>query len=103
MVNRTNPKPTSYAMNRLFQRGIAVHEAVAAVRDGIEVFQQRLASPRPSVVFLGWVERPSATGTLELKPVHVVAADDPDGTTAIITAYWPSQAQWDATFTRRIK
>ena len=96
--DRTNAKPTAYALGRLFLRGISVAEAVGIVRSGEEVAQARLESPRPSHTFLGWVERGGVR-----KPVHIVAAEDPDGTTDIITAYWPKPTEWDADFKRRIR
>jgi len=52
-------------------------------------------TPYPSHLMLGFID---------MRPVHIVAADDDkDRVTYIITVYEPSAEEWDASFRRRIK
>jgi len=50
--------------------------------------------PHPSKLVLGHVAG---------RPLHVVAAEDPEsGRTVIVTVYEPDAAQWDPAFRRRL-
>ena len=49
-------------------------------------------TPFSSRLILGWLEQ---------RPLHVVAADDNDNHTIIITAYEPDIAIWESDFKRK--
>jgi hypothetical protein len=73
-------------MQQMFARQISrddVREVIRAYPDD---------TPFASRLILGWRGR---------RPLHVVAADDDEGQTIIITAYEPDPALWEPDFRRK--
>ncbi len=82
-----------HAINRMFQR----HFSKQNIRDGLEsgdvIEKYSDDKPYPSRLILGWL------GT---RPIHVVVADnDEDMETIVVTVYEPDRDQWDPDFRRR--
>jgi hypothetical protein len=79
-----------HAVQRMTERGIQVADVrhVLATGDVIEDYPN--VYPYPSRLVLGFCG---------VRPLHVVAADNPIGPeTIVITVYEPDLAQWDASF-----
>lgn len=77
----------------MFERRIGRDDVLAVVENGLAVEDYPDDKPYPSRLMLGF------RGD---RPIHVVAADNPDdGEIIIITAYEPDPNQWDARFLRR--
>ena len=73
--------------------GIDVSDVRAVLDSGQVIEDYPDDSPYPSRLMLGW---------LRSRPIHVVAADVPASRdTIVITAYQPTEAEWEAGFTRR--
>jgi len=82
-----------HAVQRMFQRHISVADVRRVLDCGQELETYPNDQPFPSRLLLGWCER---------RPLHVVVAqNDVDDETIVITAYEPDPALWDAGFTRR--
>jgi hypothetical protein len=81
-----------HALQRMFQRGIAVEDVRAVLANGKTVIDYPDDQPYPSRLMLGWREK---------RPVHVVAADTEDGETIVITVYEPDPALWEPGFERK--
>ncbi len=83
-----------HAIRRMAERDISVPDVRAILESGeiIEIYPDD--KPHPSKLVLGRVGG---------RPLHDVAAEDPDGgRTFIVTVYEPSSAQWDPTLKRRL-
>jgi hypothetical protein len=77
----------------MFERGISSEEVRHVLETGstIESYPEDL--PYPSRLVLGFVGQ---------RPLHVVVADDEkEGQTIVITAYEPEPGSWDETFRKR--
>jgi len=84
-----------HAIRRMFERGIGVDEAVQAIAAGETIESYPEDTPFPSRLILAWVGG---------DPLHVVIADNQaDGETIVITAYRPEPGVWDAGFRKRGK
>ncbi|NOT00862.1 MAG: DUF4258 domain-containing protein [Phycisphaerales bacterium] len=82
-----------HAIQRMFERGIGVRDVRMVLESGVTIESYPHDDPYPSRLVLGRVDS---------RPIHVVAADDPEGaTTMVITVYEPDAARWDASFRRR--
>ena len=82
-----------HAVQRMFQRHISVADVRSVLDSGEELEAHPSDQPFPSRLLLGWCRR---------RPLHVVVAqNDADGETIVITAYEPDPALWDEGFTRR--
>ena len=78
----------------MFERAISADTVLNALKNGKTVEEYGDDTPYPSSLLLGY----SSDG----RPLHVVAAQDPDSKLCIIiTAYIPDPSQWDKAFTRR--
>ena len=76
------------------ERDISVPDVRAVLESGDVIASYPDDKPYPSNLVLGVVGA---------RPLHVVAAEDPEGgPTFIVTVYEPDAAQWDATFRRRL-
>jgi hypothetical protein len=77
----------------MMERGISRGEVWLVIESG-EVIEadHRSGRPLPTRLLLGWVRG---------RPLHVVVADDPDGTHYVITVYEPSTDRWNADFRTR--
>lgn len=92
MDNRRLAFPV-HAIQRGFERRIGVRDDRTVLDSGVAIESYPLDKPYPSRLVLGWID---------FRPIHVVAADDPEGaTTMVITVYEPDAARWDASFRRR--
>lgn len=84
-----------HAIQRMFQRGVSESDVRAVLDTGQTIEDYPSDTPYPSRLVLGWIES---------RPLHIVAADDPDSdTTIVITVYEPSPDYWEADFKRRRK
>lgn len=81
-----------HAIRRMFERGISVADVERVLSAGQVIAHYPEDKPYPSRLLLGWIDA---------RPLHVVAADNEDGATILITVYSPDPALWDSTFTRR--
>jgi hypothetical protein len=82
-----------HAIRRMFERQISVEDVrqVLATGETVESYPQDLPYPSRLV-----------SGTVDERPIHVVAADNTDDQEIIVvTAYEPSPLQWDPDFKRR--
>ena len=77
----------------MFERGIEVSEILEILETGETIARYDRDRPYPSRLVLGW------SGD---RPVHVVAADDPESDiTIVITVYRPDPDLWMGDFRRR--
>ena len=82
-----------HATQRIMERGIRAIHIRQVVEYGEVIQTYPNDSPYSSRLILGWIER---------RPLHVVAADDPNSAvTFIITVYEPSPILWEPGFKRR--
>jgi len=82
-----------HAIKRMFERGISKSDVRAVLNQGRVIEDYPEDSPFPSRLLLGW------SG---FRPIHVVAADEPDTwNTIVITVYQPNESEWEAGFARR--
>lgn len=81
-----------HALRRMRWERIDLEEVREVVTEGerIEVYTDD--QPYPSALLLGW---PGG------RPVHVVAAYEPQGPIYVITAYRPVPDRWDASYRKR--
>jgi hypothetical protein len=86
---------SGHAVRRMFERSIALDEALAAIATGevIEEYQEDV--PFPSVLLLARIQK---------RALHVVVAKDREsGNCYLITVYPPDPALWEPDFkTRRL-
>lgn len=76
----------------MFERGISNADVRDVVENG-EIIREYLDDmPFPSRLILGWREK---------RPLHIVAADDDNDQTIIITAYEPDPTIWEPDFKRK--
>ena len=84
-----------HAIERMFERGLAVDDVAAALRDGRVIEDYPTDFPYGSALWLGL-----AGG----KPLHVVAADNVAADERIIvTVYEPDAALWETDWATRKK
>jgi hypothetical protein len=77
----------------MFERHISAQDVRHVLESGETIAEYLHDRPIPSRLVLGWVLA---------EPLHVVAADDPDGDiTVVITAYRPDAGRWHPGFRRR--
>lgn len=81
-----------HAIRRMFERGVTVADVECVLAAGQVITRYPEDKPYPSRLLLGWIDA---------RPLHVVAADNEEGDTILITVYQPDPALWDSTFTRR--
>lgn len=81
-----------HAIQRMFERSISVDDVQAVLSAGKVIQSYPDDTPYPSRLLLGWCEN---------RPIHIVAADTPEGETVIITAYQPDPTLWEADFERK--
>ncbi len=82
-----------HAIRRMAERGIDTSDVrhVLATGDTVEAYPDD--DPYPSRLVLGWCAG---------RPVHVVVADnEEDGESVIVTVYEPDAARWDDGFKKR--
>ena len=74
----------------MFERAVSVSEVAEILETGETIARYDRDRPYPSRLVLGW------SGA---RPLHVVAADDPDSDlTIVITVYQPAPALWSPDF-----
>ena len=88
---------SKHAVDRMALRGISADDVIAAILQGEVIQRDRTDTPWPSAIHLLWV-----TGLTGRRALHVITGLDVDGSTKVITAYWPDD-RWDAEFRRRVK
>jgi hypothetical protein len=77
----------------MFERRITVEDVLETVRAGETIEEYPSDMPLPSRLLLGWIGS---------RPLHVVAAHDPQtGNRIIITAYEPDSDRWEPGFRKR--
>lgn len=81
-----------HALQRMFQRGISVEDVRWVLATGKTIIDYRDDQPYPSRLMLGWHDE---------RPIHLVAADTPDGETIVITVYEPDPAIWEPGYERK--
>jgi hypothetical protein len=82
-----------HAIKRMFERGVGVDDVHHVLKTGESIEEYADDKPFPSRLILGFVSS---------RPLHVVAAEDRERSTAIIiTVYEPRPEQWDEDFRRR--
>ena len=83
-----------HAIRRMAERDISVSDVRVALESGEVIEKYPEDQPHPSKLVLGHVAG---------RPLHVVAAEDPEsGRNVIVTVYEPDAAQWDPAFRRRL-
>ena len=81
-----------HAIQKMFERSIS-RENVRHVIDNGEIIREYPDdTPFPSRLMLGWDSE---------RPLHVVAADNEDEETIIITAYEPDPMIWESDFKKK--
>jgi hypothetical protein len=84
---------SGHGIQRMFHRGIGRNAVLAVLSTGEAIANYPDDDPYPSRLLLGWVD---------VRPLHVVAACDPETETCIVvTAYEPSASLWAADFKTR--
>lgn len=84
-----------HAIRRMFERGISSEDVRHVLDTGSTIESYPEDTPYPSRLVLGF---------LGARPLHVVVADDEiEGQTVVITAYEPDPESWDETFRTRSK
>ncbi len=81
-----------HALQRMFQRSIRTEDVAFVLSDGKRIIAYPDDTPYPSRLMLGWRGE---------RPIHVVAADTPEGETIVITVYEPDPALWESGFERK--
>jgi hypothetical protein len=82
-----------HAVQRMFERAITKEDVRQALATGETIEAYPEDQPYPSRLVLGW------TGT---RPIHAVVADNQvQQETIVITVYEPDLAKWEAGFERR--
>jgi Domain of unknown function (DUF4258) len=75
----------NHAVKRMFERSISVDDVRAVLIGGRTIQDYPEDTPYPSRLVLGWIGE---------RPLHVVAADTPEGDHIIVTVYEPDPAVW---------
>jgi hypothetical protein len=84
----------THAIQRMFQRRINETEVRYILITGENIEAYPNDTPYPSRLILGWIDK---------RPLHIVVADnEPDGETIVITVYEPDEEQWSPDFKRRV-
>ncbi len=82
-----------HALTRMFKRRVSDREVREALKSGEIIESYPADTPYPSRLVLGW---PAG------RPLHVVVADNQqEGETIVVTVYEPDPALWEAGFRRR--
>jgi hypothetical protein len=82
-----------HAVQRLFERKIAVNSVSHTVRSGETIEDYSLEMPQPGRLILGFQGK---------RPLHVVVSEDPKGgEITVITVYVPDPDRWDRQFKSR--
>ena len=82
-----------HAIQRMFERRITEDDVSHVLATGEVIESYENDTPYPSRLILGYCGS---------RPLHVVVADNQeDRETIVITAYEPEPAQWDSSFRRR--
>jgi len=82
-----------HALQRMFEREIDVSEVLETLKTGETIARYDRDRPYSSRLVLGWSGE---------RPLHVVAADDPESDiTIVITVYRPDPDMWTRDFRRR--
>ncbi len=82
-----------HAIERMFQHGIGGGDVRRVLEDGETIKSYPDDTPYPSRLVLGW---------LDVRPVHVVAADDIEGGKVfVVTVYEPDPEIWELGFRRK--
>ena len=81
-----------HALQRMFERSIGTADVNSVLTDGKCIIAYPDDTPYASRLMLGWRGE---------RPIHVVAADTPEGETIVITVYEPDPALWEPGFERR--
>lgn len=81
-----------HAVQRMFERGISREDVASVLETGEIIREYEDDKPFPSRLVLGWRNE---------RPLHVVAADDDNDQTIVITAYEPDSAIWQAGFKKK--
>jgi len=80
-------------LQRIFEREVTVEEVRAALGCGETIESHPEDRPYESCLVLGWVGG---------RPLHMVVADDEEeAMTIVVTVYRPSPASWEEGFRRR--
>lgn len=88
-----------HADDRREEENITYEEVERVLREGMVLRRYPEDAPYESRLVLGWTESPALRGTYERgRPIHVVAAGTPSGTTWIITVYEPDPDLWEDAF-----
>lgn len=87
---------SKHARDALANRDISVTAIRRVIETGEVIKEYPDDEPFPSRLLLGWDER---------RPLHVVAADNPEGDeTVVVTVYEPNRFEWENDFrTRRTR
>lgn len=82
-----------HALQQMFDRGISRAEVRRVIESG-EVIEadHRIGRPLPTRLLLGWIDD---------RPLHVLIADDANGTHYVITVYEPHAERWGTHFRER--
>lgn len=84
-----------HALKRMFERQISVADVHEVIENGETINTYDDDTPYPSRLILGWID---------LRPLHVVCADEPESDNAIIiTVYEPDLTLWEPDFKRKRK
>ena len=79
-----------HAVRRMWEWRVSDDEVLQILTMGEVIENYPEDTPYPSRLVLGWCGR---------RPIHVVAADNPEAQeTVIITVYEPDARRWDPTF-----
>jgi hypothetical protein len=81
-----------HAIQKMFERSISQDDVRYVVENGEVIRRYPDDRPFPSRLILGWREK---------RPLHVVAADDDNDQTIIITAYEPDPKIWESDFRKK--
>ncbi|HIJ85939.1 MAG: uncharacterized protein HW380_1348 [Magnetococcales bacterium] len=93
-VNSPKVRFSRHAIQRMFERSIPSSVVAQVARNGAIIEDYPNDAPSPSRLQLGW------NGGY---PLHVVVAQDPDGSLTVITTYIPELDRWEGNYRRRKK
>lgn len=84
---------SGHAVRRMFERSIAMDEALAAIAAGEVIEEYPEDTPFPSVLLLAWIKE---------RALHAVVAQDREsGNCYLITVYPPDPRLWEPDFRTR--
>jgi hypothetical protein len=85
----------AHAIQRMFERKVSEDDVCEVIKTGEVIEDYPDDTPYPSALMLG---------QRESRPIHVVVAyNESDDETIVITAYEPDTEQWDDEFKKRRK